>query len=387
MTMQAFLRCAMAALALASAAPARAAGTTPLALVQQFDSTGQPLTGCLVYFFVAGTVATPQQVYQDFGLSQPAPNPLQCDQAARVPQHWLADGLIHVRLTSAAGVVQLDSTLQVLGPSSGGGPGGGPTVDPSAIAATGDIKFRMTNEVLLPFWVTLNGTTIGNGTSQATQRANADTQNLFVYLWGQCSFPSNNTRCPVVGGIGSTALGDYLANRQITLPDMRGRAFVGLDCMGTTCAGRLDTTSPSVITSGGSDGADTPLATGGVSKQAASTTLGQANLPNVNFGVNGITLVEPNSQQGHSHGTAAGQSFALVPGGGGGWTYGGGSVGSTSSTTALGTTGLTIKPNSFTSGGKNYQGSAASGGSATAASSAQFSNMPPFALGTWYMKL
>ncbi len=122
-------------------APALAAGTLPLAMVQQVDINGRPIAGCLVSFFVAGTVATPQNSFSDFGLTQ-NPNPiLQCDQAGRVPMFWLADGLVHVRLTDAAGVSIIDTTMQVLGPSSGGG-GGGSTVDPTSIMATGDAKVR-----------------------------------------------------------------------------------------------------------------------------------------------------------------------------------------------------------------------------------------------------
>jgi hypothetical protein len=208
-----------------------AAGTTPLSLVQQFDSTGAPLAGCLLYFYVAGTVATPQNAYQDFGLTSPLPNPVSCDVSGRVPQHWLADGLIHIRLTDSSGVVQVDTTMQVLGPSSGGGGGGG-TVDPTTILATGDEKFRYDNAPLAG-WVRENGLTIGNATSGATERANADTQNLFVYLWGK------DQNLAVSGGRGANALADYNASKALTLPDMRGRTAVALADMGNTASSVL----------------------------------------------------------------------------------------------------------------------------------------------------
>jgi len=315
--------------------------------------------------YVAGTVATPAPVFQDFGLTQAAPNPLQCD-GFRVPQHWLADGLIHVRLTSAAGVVQIDSTLQVLGPSSGGGGGGGGTVDPSAIASTGDIKYRASAEILLG-WVILNGQSIGNATSGATQRANADTQALFVYLWSQC----NDAHCPVSSGRGSTALADYNNNKQIALPDLRSRALVGRDCMGTNCAGRL---AASNVTSGGGDDVDTVLATGGLALQNASTSIGQANLPAVNF--NGSASVSVNvSGANHSH-----------PGG----AFGGGSFGNAGSNANLQFPGFGNTGNSGTlsmSGSGSGSASVSSGGSNVAAISALFSNMGPFAIVTAYMKL
>ncbi|MGH1556406.1 hypothetical protein ACRAWF_45655 [Streptomyces sp. L7] len=89
----------------------------------RFNTTRRAISraAALLNFYVAGTVATPQTAYADFGLTTPLPNPLVCDQSGRVPLHWLADGLIHVRLTDSAGGVIVDNTLQVLGPSSGGG--------------------------------------------------------------------------------------------------------------------------------------------------------------------------------------------------------------------------------------------------------------------------
>ncbi len=213
---------------------ALAAGTTPLSLVQQFDATGSHLSGCLLYFFVAGTVATPQNAFADFGLTTPLPNPVACDQSGRVPQHWLADGLIHIRLTDSSGGVQVDTTMQVLGPSSGGGGGGG-TVDPTTVFQTGAI---------MPFYgtgprsgfVRLNGLTIGNATCGCTERANADTQNLFVYLY------TTDPNLAVSGGRTGNALNDFNASKQLTLPDWRGRAIAALDDMGNSPAGRLTTT-------------------------------------------------------------------------------------------------------------------------------------------------
>lgn len=210
------------------------AGTIPgLALSQQVDQNGVPLAGALLYIFQSGTVATLQNIYSDFGLTQVLPNPLTADQTGRIPLFWTADGTAHARLTDSTGVVILDVTMQVLGPSSGGGGGGG-SVDPTTIAATGDIKFRPTTEVLTG-WVKMNAQTIGSATSGASQRANSDTQNLFVYLWSNF----DNTACPVSGGRGSTALADFNANKTIGLPDWRSRGPLGLDDMGNTAAGNF----------------------------------------------------------------------------------------------------------------------------------------------------
>lgn len=216
------------------AVPALAAGTTPLALVPQVDLAGNVAAGCLLYFYTAGTVATPQNAYADFGLTQALPNPVSCDQSGRVPMHWLADGLIHIRLTDSTGVVLIDTTMQVLGPSSGGG-GGGSTVDPTTILATGDEKIRYGKGTLTGF-VRENGLTIGNAVSGATERANADTQALFIYLYAA------DPNLVVSGGRTGNALNDYNANKTMALPDMRGRINAFLDDMGNSPAGRL--TSP-----------------------------------------------------------------------------------------------------------------------------------------------
>lgn len=81
------------------------------------------------------------------------------------------------------------------------------------------------------FWVylTLNAfRTIGNANSGASI-AQDWAEVLFTHLWNQYT----QTRCPVltsVGGAstrGASAAADYAASKRITLPDERGRVFVG----------------------------------------------------------------------------------------------------------------------------------------------------------------
>jgi hypothetical protein len=259
------------------AAPAQAQGTLPLALQQQFAFTactttstvcGTPLLGGLLYFYAVGTVATPQDSFQDSGLTIKNPWPLPLDSSARVPMFYLASGSVHVRLTDANGVVQYDnSSMLVIGPSGGGG--GGSSVDATTVLSTGDIKFRATSETLAG-WVPLNAGTIGNATSGANLRANADTQSLFVYLWTNCP----DAHCPVGSGRGASALADFNANKAIQVPDWRGRGPIGRDCMGNGCANRISVAN---VSSGGGDGADTANATGGTN----ATFIAQNQLPNV----------------------------------------------------------------------------------------------------------
>lgn len=72
------------------------------------------------------------------------------------------------------------------------------------------------------------GRTIGSATSGATERANADTQALYVQLWNATA----DAQCPVIGGRGASAALDFAANKPLTLPDYRGRAAFGIDTMG-----------------------------------------------------------------------------------------------------------------------------------------------------------
>lgn len=237
-------------------------------MTQQSDANGKPLSGALLYTYVAGTVSAPQNTYQDFGLTLTNPWPLRADTTGRIPMFYLADGQVHVRLTDASGVVVFDyPTMQVIGPSSGSGGSGGASVDPTTVASTGDIKYRATSETLTG-WVKANGQTIGNATSGATQRANADTQNLFVYLWTNCT----DTHCPVLGGRGASALADYNASKQLTLFDLRGRIPYGLDDMGAVASGRL-------LSNNMSGGGDTPTTPGGVAGEN-NHFLSQAQMPN-----------------------------------------------------------------------------------------------------------
>ena len=333
---------------------ATAQGTLPIVTTQQFSfsgcvsspgvACGQPLNGGLLYFYQVGTVATPQNSFQDTALTIPNPFPLVLDANGRVPPFYLANGTVHVRLTDANGVVQFDyPNMLVIGSSSGGG--GGSSIDPTTVSATGDVKWRFTSETLVG-WVKANSLTIGSATSGATGRANADTQALFTYLWINCP----DAHCPVVGGRGASGLADFTANKAITTPDFRARMPAGLDDMGATAAGRL---LASNVTSGGGDSVTTPNATGGESNH----TLLAGEIP-----LHTHAVTDP----GHAH--TLGNTALLAPASGVTVTE---TVG-TGNSTGSATTGITIP---VTSGGASPPGGAA------------HNNMNPFMLGTWYVKL
>lgn len=212
------------------------AGTIPLSMTQQFDALGNPLVGGKLYIIQAGTVSAPQIAYQDSALTIPVSggSVITLDAAARIPQFFLADGSIKIRLTDSNGVEQVTADgILVVGASSGGG--GGSPVDATTILATGDLKARYGTGVLSGF-VRSNGRTIGSATSGATERANADTQSLFEYLW------TADANLSVSTGRGASANADWVANKTIALPDWRGRDLSFLDDMGNSAAGRLTLT-------------------------------------------------------------------------------------------------------------------------------------------------
>lgn len=213
------------------------AGSLPgIPLSQQFDASGRLLRGCALYIYAANTT-TPQTAFQDSGLTIPHPWPVPADGAGRLPMFYLADGAVHVRLLDATGISQFDyPSMLVIGPSSGGGGGGG--VDPTTIFQTGDCIW-LDQSGLRSGWVRDNGRTIGNATSGGSERAAADAQALFIFIWQTYTQPSANAVCPVIGGLGANALADFNAGKQITLPDKRGYSPGGLTDMGNADSGRL----------------------------------------------------------------------------------------------------------------------------------------------------
>lgn len=203
-------------------------------LVPWLDPNGDPYVGAVVEFFDAGT-GTPQTVYTDAALGLAAGEDLRTADAAG---RWRAlflnptPGSYRCKGTAADGTVIFDvDDISV--------PQNADYVPPD----TGDTSITLLARTgfMWPYygtsapsgWVRGNGRTIGSATSGATERANADCSDLFQHLWTQ------DGTLAVSGGRGGTASGDWAANKNIALPDFRGRTFVGLDTMGSTAAGVL----------------------------------------------------------------------------------------------------------------------------------------------------
>lgn len=321
------------------------AGTISIAGTQQFKRSGAyaiPLSGGKLSILAAGETNTPQDSFQDVGLTIKHPNPITLDESGFIPPFYLADGFIKYRLTDSDGLTirEYDNQM-VVGPSSGGGGGGGGGVDPTTVFQTGDVMW-LDVQGSRTGWVRDNGRTIGSATSGATERANADCEPLFLWLWNNYS----DTFCPVSTGRGANAAADWAANKTIQLRNKQGVVPGGLDDMGATAAGAY---------------ASVPVVSGGAT--TASSILGEnlhqiitAELP---AHTHANTLTDP----GHSHSVQPKPDVAF---------NGGGAIGSFSQTggvtTGTSATGITITN--------------ASVGSDTA-----HNNVQRTVLGTFYRKL
>lgn len=376
--------------------PAIAAGTIfGLPLSQQFTENGEPMSGGKLYLYAAGT-STPSTAYESFSLTvgTELPHPIVLDSSGRIPEFWLADGSYRVRLTDVAGneIFDINSTT-ALGASSGGA-GSGDSVSEDSIFQTGDIFWQPVNSARSG-WVRANARTIGSSSSGATERANADAEDLFLFLWNNF----DNTLCPVSGGRGGSAASDWAANKTIATLDMRGRLAYGMDTMGNSAASIV----AGATTAGGAFGQE-------------ELAISQANLPNVNF-TEALT-VDAHTHTGPSHthtGPSHTHSFSATTSSDGSHTHNedgdketagfDGSGGSTAVTdvnsqptsssgshthTVSGNTGAEGTGATGASGtgatgaasASTISGTVSSGGSGTA-----FDTLPPGRAGAWYLKL
>jgi hypothetical protein len=94
--------------------------------------------------------------------------------------------------------------------------------------STGDAKLTY-KTVADNGWVLMDDKTIGDASSSATGRANADTEALFTLLWTNII----DQWAPVSSGRGGSAAADFAAHKTIALPKTLGRALAGYG-IGTT---------------------------------------------------------------------------------------------------------------------------------------------------------
>jgi hypothetical protein len=309
------------------------AGLVPgICNTQNVDANGKPYAHCKLTVYDGGTL-TLSDVFQDIGLATAAANPMTADLTGRLPIFYVADGTYRVILNAADGTKIYDyPQVAAIGASSSGG--GGSAVDAATIFQTGDSLWLDASGARTG-WVRNNGRTIGSATSGASERANSDCEQLFLFGWA--------AGWAVVGGAGLTAAADWTANKQITIPDWRGYTPIGLDDMGNSAAGRFSGvtfTSGDEITSGSLCGEN-------------AKALIKAELPNTTFAV----LITA-GQGSHAHGPSGASTFLCGFVGGTNASPGGGSA----LTFTTSTTSATLPA---------MTGTAASGGSGTALSRTQ----------------
>ena len=116
-------------------------------------------------------------------------------------------------------------------------------------------------------WVFAAGRTIGDASSGATERANADTEALFAVIWAlDATLYPITTSTGEASTRGASAAADFAAHKRLTLPDLRGRTIAGKDDAGGEAASR--------ITTGGSGVDGTKLGAAG-GAQTHTLTIGQ----------------------------------------------------------------------------------------------------------------
>jgi microcystin-dependent protein len=318
----------------------------PLSRTTVLDLNGDIVAGAWLNFWIAGTT-TPLVAYGDSALTAPLPNVIEADASGRWPAVYLPYTDYRQRVRTPGGTLLFDDD-GIANPAPATSGGGG-TVPDSQLFKTGDPKWSFDTGPI-PGFVRLNARTIGSAGSGATERANADTEDLYVWLWSRL----DNTICPVSGGRGATGAADFAAGKTMQLPDCRGGAPFGVDDMGNSAAGRLT----GVTFTAGDE--TTPGSSGGTSLVTLTNSQIPRNIPNTASSSSSTTTQPPSG-----FGVMIGQGGSALVGAGPGSTPAAtGNVGSLASSTTT-TTSVTINP----SGGGSHN------------------NMPPFFLVNWFIKL
>jgi len=146
---------------------------------------------------------------------------------------------------------------------------------------TGDYK-HTSKATLSAGWVWGSGKTIGNAGSGSTERANADTLNLFTEYFDNYT----DVELPLFDSAGGAVLRAAYTNAadafgginlcRMSVPDLRGRALVGRDDMNNAAAGRITAAGCAIdgTVLGNTGGAQTHLLTDAQSGQKGGVTAG-----------------------------------------------------------------------------------------------------------------
>lgn len=349
--------------------------------------------GAKVQFFV-GSTTTPLTTYTDSAASTPHNTAsLVTDANGQWPVIFVAYGSYDYRILDSDNTI-ITAATDVPNPA----PVDPTATDPNALMQTGDMIFSPA-AVARSGFVRANGNTIGSGSSSGTERANDDAEYLYIWLWNNLA----DAQATVQGGRGSSATGDWFANKVIATPDLRGSSPLGLDDMGSGVASQFGSAP---FTNG-------DAITGGSVVGMNALTLQEDNIPEHLHGV-GTLAVDAAGNHFHGAGSiiaaASGahthtiddpghvHNFTVFTGGVGVSPSGGATVRDITATTLQNTnpsqTGITLSAinnhihtiSGNTSAAGNHahpiSGNSASVGSGTATNIVQRS-----VLGTWLLKL
>lgn len=207
-----------------------------------FTQSGDIAAGAKAFFYSAGT-STPLATYADSALTTPNSVPVVANASGVFAPIYLPYVNYRARVLDANNNLISDiDGISNPAPASGGG-GGGVVVTASQILQTGDPFWRLRSGVMDGF-VRMNARTIGSAISGATERANADTEDLFLFCWNTYS----DDLAPVSTGRGANAAADWAANKTIGIPTMQGILAVGLDDMGGTAAQKIQVITTASVT-------------------------------------------------------------------------------------------------------------------------------------------
>lgn len=221
-------------------------------VIERYGADDLPARSAKAYFFLGGTTS-PMTVYADAGEASAHPHPVVADSNGRWPNIFvpytlsydvLVQNEFNVELTYTQEIPNPDPvelTVEVPPPDPGDPPEELPA---SVLLATGMTHWEPIQVTKIGF-VRCNGRTIGNGVSGGTERANADCEALFAYLWNAMA----NAQAAVSGGRGASPAADFTAGKTIALPDLRGALPIGLDNMGNIAGGFFGTgwATPSTV--------------------------------------------------------------------------------------------------------------------------------------------
>lgn len=194
----------------------------PFSLTPILDTNGDLIRSARLQVFLAGTT-TPAVLYKsaNYANGTEHPNPVPVTGAGILPAMYGAGSFKFRALTSTGSIVWEADGITLTDP-------------PKADDAQGDNLGLLSTGQIAQFYgtgsragfVRMNGRTIGNPSSGASERAAADTRALYLMLW------SEDDSLVVDGGRGQSAAQDFDAGKAMAVPYAPGRILVSMDGMG-----------------------------------------------------------------------------------------------------------------------------------------------------------